>query len=226
MKTPTYLFLFILITACQPICLLGEVSSDPDPTRFAETIAGFAAADSGAPLPTGGIVFVGSSSIRRMDVPKFLPKIEALNRGFGGSHISDVNHYIEETVLKYRPSITVFYCGGNDIWSGKSPIQVLEDFREFYGKLFDSVPNNQLLLLASRPSPKRHTGFNTELALNYLFQMEAGKDDRIIYLSGACDRFFDEDGNFFHGLYHNDQLHMSEAGYRIWQEILTPHLTR
>ena len=34
------------------------------------------------------------------------------------------------------------------------------------------------------------------IVLNYLLEMEAIKDERITYVRGACDRFFDEKGNF------------------------------
>ena len=209
-----------------PTILFSQRAADPDPTRFEEAIAQFAEQDASNPVKKGGIVFVGSSSIRRLDIQKVFPGLKALNRGFGGSQISDVNHYIEETVLKYEPSLTIMYCGGNDLWARKPAIQVLEDFREFYAKLFENVPNGKLLVLAARPSPKRHSIFETELAFNYLLALEAQKDDRITYVGGSCDRYFDEKGNFLTELFHSDQLHMSDAGYKIWNEILTPYLRR
>lgn len=224
MKSFTTLLLVLTSVSLASHSLFSQRAADPDPTRFADTIAEFARADAKNPVKDGGIVFVGSSSIRRMDVPALFPGLPAVNRGFGGSHISDVNYYIEETVLKYRPSTTVFFCGGNDLWSRKPALQVLEDFLEFKDKLFDRIPDGKLIVLATRPSPKRENILETELALNYLVQMEAEKDDRITFLRGSCDRFFDAKGNFFSELYHEDQLHMSEPGYQIWKEILSPVL--
>ena len=78
---------------------------DPDPKRFAEAIAKFTEADQANPPAKGGIVFTGSSSIRRWDLATSFPKLKPLNRGFGGSHFSDSNHYLEETVLRYEPSV-------------------------------------------------------------------------------------------------------------------------
>ena len=69
---------------------------DPDPKRFAEGIGKFTEADQANPPAKGGIVFTGSSSIRRWDLAKSFPKLKLLNRGFGGSHFSDSNHYLEE----------------------------------------------------------------------------------------------------------------------------------
>lgn len=203
---------------------VAQRAADPNPTRFAEAIEEFANDDAENFFGKGGIVFVGSSSIRRLNISEVFPGLMALNRGFGGSQISDVNHYIEETVLQYEPAITVMYCGSNDLWARKPAQQVIEDFREFTQQLFERVPEGKLLVLASRPSPKRAAIFETELAFNYLLEMEAIQDPRIIFLRGACDRFFDEKGEFHLELFDDDLLHMSDQGYQVWNEIITPHL--
>jgi len=224
MKTTHIPLIILCLISFLPCLVVAQRAADPDPTRFADAIAEFANDDAENFFGKGGIVFVGSSSIRRLNIPKVFPGLLALNRGFGGSQISDVNHYIEETVLQYEPAITVMYCGSNDLWNRKPAQQVIEDFREFSKKLFERVPNGKLLVLASRPSPKRTAIIETELAFNYLLDMEAIKDPRITYLRGACDRFFDEKGEFHLELFDDDMLHMSDQGYEIWNEILTPHL--
>ena len=61
------------------------------------------------------VVFVGSSSIRKWYTAEYFPDIPLVNRGFGGSHISDVIYFINETVLKFKPKVIVFYAGDNDI---------------------------------------------------------------------------------------------------------------
>ena len=224
MKHRSFLGPVFLISTLVCLPLLSQRAADPNPGRFDEAIAQFAEADAEHFFGKGGIVFVGSSSIRRLNISEVFPGLRALNRGFGGSQISDVNHFIEETVLQYEPSITVMYCGSNDLWARKPAQQVIEDFREFTQQLFERVPDGKLLVLASRPSPKRAAIMETELAFNYLLEIEAIKDERITYLRGACDRFFDKDGNFHLELFDKDMLHMSDKGYDVWNEILSPHL--
>jgi len=206
MKRNAFLFVILLITTCTTGSLHSQRAADPDPKRYAEAMAQFAEADAKNPVPKGGIVFVGSSSIRRMDLSTLFPDLKAINRGFGGSQISDVNHYIEETVLKYEPSLTILYCGGNDLWARKPAIQVLEDFRVFCEKLFERLPNSKLIVLAARPSPRRESIFETELAFNYLVEMEAKNDERITFLRGSSDRYFDEKGNYFEDFFHEDRI--------------------
>lgn len=201
-----------------------HAAPDPDPARFDKEIAAFDASDGKSAPGKGGIVFTGSSSIRLLDIPRFFPDLKALNRGFGGSHISEVNHYLERCVLRYEPSLVVFYCGGNDLWDKKTPEQVEEDFMEFRTRLFQRVPDAKLLVLAVRPSPARESIRSIEADLNARFKKAAETDKRITYLSDSCDRYLDRSGKPILERFVSDGLHMSDAGYEIWKEILTPYL--
>src|SRR4051812_4470237 len=65
---------------------------DEDPKRWEKEVAAYEALDRDKQPPPGGVLFVGSSSIRLWkldDSFKDLP-VPALNRGIGGSHISDI----------------------------------------------------------------------------------------------------------------------------------------
>ena len=98
--TPILTALLLGSLLVQP--LFAQRAADPDPTRFAKAMAEFAEDDAENFFGKDGIVFVGSSSIRLLNIPRVFPGLRALNRGFGGSQISDVNHYVEETVLQYE----------------------------------------------------------------------------------------------------------------------------
>ena len=217
------LTLLMVLNLPATVCAAEEVK-DPDPARFAKQIAAFAEQDQKSLPDKGGMVFVGSSSVRMLKIPKYFPGLTALNRGFGGAHICDVNHYAEQTVLKYEPATVVFFCGNNDLWGGKLPEQVREDFQQFTQQLFQRVPQAKLLVLAIRPSPQRIRIIDIELKMNAILRALAAEDDRITYLPGSCDRFLDDQGQPIGKLYATDRLHMNDAGYRIWQEILTPLL--
>ncbi|WP_193212994.1 GDSL-type esterase/lipase family protein [Luteolibacter marinus] len=204
--------------------LVAMAAPDPDPARFAKEIDAFDAADAKNPPEKGGIVFAGSSSIRMLKIPKVFPGLDALNRGFGGSHISDVNHYLERCVLRYEPSIVVFYCGCNDIWDKKSPEQVDEDFTEFRTRLFKRVPEAKLIIMPIRPCESRESARDREADMNRRFLKAADADPRITYVAGSADRYLDKDGKPIPELFIGDKLHMSDAGYEIWKELLTPLL--
>ena len=52
----------------------------------------FEAADAQSPPPRGGVLFIGSSSIRFWDtLAQDFPGVPVINRGFGGSELRDSN---------------------------------------------------------------------------------------------------------------------------------------
>jgi len=198
--------------------------ADYDPTRFAGAIRAFERQDKDNGVAKGKTVFVGSSSIARLDRETVFPNHTMTLRGLRGGQISDLNHYADEVALRYEPSRVLFFCGGNDLWNGHTPQDVLEDFQQFARRLFKRAPNCKLIQLAIRPSIKKREIIPIVLQTNRLLEEYASSDDRIVFLRGSCDRFLDEDGEPIESLYHADRNHMSPAGYKIWTEIVTPHL--
>src|SRR4051812_44718070 len=83
-----------------------------DPARFEPEVRAFEATDRANPPPRGGVVFVGSSSIKNWtDIAADFPGLPVLNRGFGGSTMADVVYYADRAVLPYRPRMIVLYAG-------------------------------------------------------------------------------------------------------------------
>jgi lysophospholipase L1-like esterase len=194
--------------------------AEPDPARWSKAIAAF---DRGAQPAKGGIVFVGSSSIRRWDLEKWFPDFDVVNRGFGGSHLSDCNHYLESLVLKHEPRIVVLYAGDNDIASGKSPERVFEDFQEFSSRIHKRLPATRIVYLPIKPSLKRWHLVEPMKKANALIAAYALCDRRIVSVN-TFDELLGDDGRPRRELFAADGLHLNETGYKAWTTVLTPHL--
>ncbi|MSU37228.1 MAG: hypothetical protein EXS36_19465 [Pedosphaera sp.] len=70
-----------------------------DPTGFEGEIRQFEQRDATHPPPANPILFVGSSSFRLWtNLTVEFPDLPILNRGFGGAHLSDINHYFDRDV--------------------------------------------------------------------------------------------------------------------------------
>ena len=198
-----------------------------DDAKFAKwekEIAAFEAADQKQPPPKGGIVFVGSSSIRLWDVKKSFPGLPVINRGFGGSQIEDSTHFVERIVVPYEPSAVVFYAGDNDINAGKSAETVAADFKAFAKKIDERLPNTVLLFISIKPSPSRWKHIETQRAANKLISdyceeccCGPGFVDVVKPMLGAGGQPREE-------LFVKDRLHMSADGYTIWNATLRPKL--
>src|SRR3990170_8119764 len=122
MGEPVFQFIVRLavasITACGLALHAAEPTPrhpDPDPLRFEPDVLAFEAWDRQNSPPRDAVLLVGSSSIRMWPTAESFPELSVINRGFGGSHASDVNHFAERIVLKYEPRTIVFYAGDNDV---------------------------------------------------------------------------------------------------------------
>lgn len=185
-----------------------------DPARFEKAIAAFEAADKETPPPAGVTVFTGASNIRRWDsLQSRFGKIK-VNRGFGGSHMSDVAFFADRIVIPYKPSKIYVNAGGNDLHSGKTPQDVLTSFEAFVKKVRPALPKAKISLISIPPSPSRWSEVEQVKAANALLAEFCAKDGGIDFID-TFTLLLGEGGRPRAELYVEDQLHFNEAGYDI-----------
>ena len=128
--------------------------------------------------------------------------------------------YPNDIVFPYKPSVIVFYCGGNDIHAEKSPERVFSDFKTFAGMVDESLPKTKLYFISIAPNPARFSEVEKVRQANKLVEdyCRAHPDK-----TGFIDIFplmLRPDGTPQPDLYGPDRLHMSPAGYAIWTRIV------
>jgi hypothetical protein len=123
---------------------------------FAAEIRKFEEADAASPPAPGGVLFVGSSSIRLWTtLADDFPGVPVINRGFGGSRIAHSTRYADRIVIPYKPRTIVFYAGDNDLAGGLSPEQVLADYKAFVATVRAALPETRILFISIKPSTAR-----------------------------------------------------------------------
>jgi hypothetical protein len=91
---------------CLLLCLIvtARVAAQDKPAspfeKWEKDMAAFEAQDAKSPPAKGGIVFVGSSSIRLWNVKESFPDLDIINRGFGGSQTIDSVHFAPRIVRR------------------------------------------------------------------------------------------------------------------------------
>lgn len=187
-------------------------------------INAFAEMDRRQTPPEDAVLFVGSSSIRLwQSLREDFPGLKFINRGFGGSQIIDSVYYADRIVLPYKPKKIVFYAGDNDINDGKSPEQVLADFKSFVAVVRKSLPKTEILYIAIKPSVARVNIWEKAKRANDLIKNETRTMKRVKFVDVATP-MLDAKGDPLTDIFVADNLHMNEKGYRIWRETLQPFL--
>jgi lysophospholipase L1-like esterase len=198
----------------------------PHHTQFEPAIRAFEAADRTNPPPPNAVLLIGSSSIRLWkDAPAQFPSHRLLNRGFGGSHLSDSVAFADRIAIPYRPRVVVLYAGDNDIAAGKSPEQVLADLKAFVAKVRSALPETRIAYLSIKPSPSRLKHLEQFREANRLIREFCAGDDRLVYVD-VFTPMLDRDGQPREEFFLGDRLHLNSEGYKVWAGIVGPVLDR
>jgi lysophospholipase L1-like esterase len=183
---------------------------------FENEIRNFEKQDSISMPAKGQILFIGSSSFRIWKTfATDLAGIQAINRGFGGSTMTDALYYFDRMIVKYAPKVVVVYEGDNDLNKGISPEDLAKEYEEFSNRLKKALPNTKLVYLAVRPSLARiaivekQKQFNTWLA-NYC------KSQKGMFYLDMHSPFYLPDGTVMPDIFIADRLHLNEKGYQIF----------
>ena len=106
----------------------------------------------------------------------------------------------------------IFYAGDNDIANGRTPQQILDDYKAFVAKVHAALPATRIAFIGIKPSIQRWALVDKVRAANALVRDYAGTDERL--------GFIDVDGPMLgwdekprKELFIADGLHMTPKGY-------------
>ena len=195
---------------------------------FWKDIEDFKKADAAQPPPKGAILFVGSSSFTKWkDVQDYFPGYTIINRGFGGSELTDVIRYSYDVILPYVPKQVVIYCGENDLASSatiKGKDMVLR-FKTLFGIIRQNLPDATIDFISVKPSPSRKQFFPEFKKANAEIKAFLKGQKRAAFIN-VYDAMLDSRGEPRQEIFLEDQLHMKPEGYHIWQKIILPYLQK
>ncbi|PCJ52215.1 MAG: hypothetical protein COA73_16395 [Candidatus Hydrogenedentota bacterium] len=205
--------------------ILGLVSGSAHAANIWErAIQNFEKQDAKNPPAENGIVFVGSSSIRFWNTDDDFPDLRIINRGFGGSQTADSVEFAPRIVLKYKPRLVALYAGDNDIATGKSPAEVVANTEKFFALVHDALPDTRILYVAIKPSILRWSMVGDMREVNRQVKAITEKDARLDFIDIDTPMMGD-DGKPRKELFIKDGLHLSRAGYDLWNAVIQPYLT-
>jgi hypothetical protein len=203
----------------------AQAQAQPTGAPFADQISAFGASDQTNPPAACSTIFVGSSTIRRWEslVADMAP-LPAVNRGFGGARMDQVNVYFDQTVGRHNPRAVVLYAGANDINAGESPDQVFADVETFLFLKTSKLGPTPVYLIANAVVPARIEQRAEVETLNAKLKALADQRDDLVYIDPG-PRMFDGQGRL-KPVFVEDGIHMNREGYELWIPVLKQALSQ
>ncbi len=195
---------------------------------FANDIAAFKKQDSISFPGKNKILFVGSSSFTKWkDVQSYFPDYPIINRGFGGSVLSDVIRYEKDIIFPYQHKQIVIYCGENDVASSDTVTGkiVLDRFKKLYEDIREQFPKISVIFISLKPCPSRWQMKDRMMEANTRIKKYLKKKKHTTFIS-VWKSMLDADGKPIADIFIEDKLHMNAKGYAIWQKLIEPYLQK
>jgi hypothetical protein len=172
----------------------------------------------------GGILFIGSSSIRLwVDLEQRFADKPIIRRGVGGSQLWQLVDYFTPYILfPYHPRKIFIYAGENDIANNKSATFVADEFVKLWTMIHQKLPRAEIYYMSIKPSPVRARYYAVVAQANDLIKtyLKDKPKSHYIDLVTIIDKPGTNlpDSSFFNA----DYLHLNSRGYDQWESVLRP----
>ena len=218
-KTISTLVLGLVVLSLVVFSFELQAQQLPDPERFENEIRRFEEQDRMSPPPEGAIVLTGSSSIARWNnqAKRALAPLTVIPRGFGGSVMHDVLHYLDRVALTYKPRAILIYEGDNDTGTS-NPIpneMILDHLGQIINRIHAELPTTRIYVLSVKPSVLRRNAWPVAQQVNAGYK-EFADNDPLVYYVDVATPFLNNDGTVMTDIFVADNLHLNDLGNSIW----------
>lgn len=168
------------------------------------------------------LLVTGSSSVRMWDsIHTDLAPYQVIQRGYGGSRLSDFNYYADRVIMPQQFKAIVVYIA-NDIHGGeedKTPREVLGLFKVLVTKIRERNPETPVCWIEITPTPRRWQVSDQIREANRLIGTYCSKNDNLHFIS-TFDQFTTAEGLPDSTFFREDMLHMNRDGYIQWADLI------
>lgn len=171
---------------------------------------------------SNGILFIGSSSIRKWDnIKEDLAPYEPIRRGYGGAKYTDLIHFTERLVSSHKLQAVAIFVA-NDITGGENDLHpnevlklaklVIKDIRKIH-------PNIPIFQIAITPVGSRWEAWTKTNDFNNQLKSYTDSTPNLYFIETA-DSYLTSEGIPNDALFISDRLHQNQKGYDIWAKLI------
>ena len=163
------------------------------------------------------VAFIGDSLTDGYDLERFYPQYVTSNRGIGGDTTYGLQARMKVSVYDLKPKVVVMLIGGNNLDT------MFEDYEELIVGMRENLPQTRIVLVSLTAMGGNWAHKNQKAAYHNVTIRKLA--DR--YDCSFVDLFtplFDETTGEIYQAYTNDGVHLTEQGYQVYTDALTPVL--
>jgi hypothetical protein len=192
--------------------------------RFEKNMLAYEAADKTNVPPQNAILLAGDSQFYRWKtLHKDLQDYTIINRGIDSFETSDLVFFTDRLVLPFRPRLIILHVGGNDVHNGKTPNQVLADFKAFVAKVRAVQPDVPIAFTSMTPSLGRGDEADKRKETNHVIKDYIATQPHLQFIN-LWDAMLTADGKPREDLWVADRVHPNHEGYLLRVKIMRPIL--
>jgi hypothetical protein len=193
---------------------------------FDNEIKVFKHLDSISPPPKNGILFIGSSSIRKWtDLEQRFAGKPIIRRGVGGCELWQlVDYYTPYILFPYQPRKIFIYAGDNDIADGKSSLFVLQQFKQLLKLINEQLPDAMVYFMSIKKCPSRAKYYSEVVKANELIKNYLADKPKSVYIDLNTVIKKVNTAMPDSSLFEIDYIHLNHKGYDKWQKVLAPYV--
>lgn len=196
----------------------------PAGNRFEPNVRLYEEADRKEAPPKNAILLAGDSQFFRWKtLHEDLPDFTIVNRGIDSFQTSDLIYFADRLVLPYQPRMIVLHVGGNDVNNGKTPEQILADFKTFVAIVRKTMPNVPILYSSITPGPGRWNQAPQRKLTNQTIKDYIATQKNLGFID-LWDAMLTKDGQPREDIWVEDRIHPNHEGYLIRVKIMRPLL--
>ncbi len=173
--------------------------------------------------PPGGVVFAGSSSIRRWEgLYEAFSDYAPVQRGLGGLQLGELALRADALITVHQPRGVVVFSGTNDLAFAVEPAVVLDRLRCLRWRVGEALGwELPLFFIAVTPNPARWAQWPVVSEFNAAASALTAGDPGLHFIDVATP-FLATGEPPDASLFEPDGLHLSPSGYALWQSAIRP----
>ena len=194
--------------------------------RWAKAIDAFDKRNAAEPDPEDGILFIGSSSIRRWEsIATDMAPYATIRRGYGGAKYTDMAVFVERLVTPHQYRSLVMFVGNGVTGSSRdhSPDLIESLTRHIVSVSHNHAPDAPVFLIEITPCERRFSAWPKIRAVNARLR-EVALSTKNTYFISTASHYLDADGNPRSEYFVEDKLHLNDKGYKLWARLIRRRL--